>query len=281
MNNYVFSDLACERENGQNCITHIISRDIKKAVSLSNAPTGNKNRHVTFFTPKLWLMDDATFVKLQKEIAFEISKMLRGENNFKAEKNISVLVVGLGNPHLTPDALGAETVKMITVNRHTVRENNAPCISAITPDVMGNTGIDTVDAVEAYVSVTKPSAIIAVDSLMARSYERLASTVQISNAGVSPGSGIALKKRAIDYKTFGVPVISIGVPMAINSSTLISEAVAKGGISEPTDNFIELLENSLNFIVTPKETDILLRSASLLLSSSIDRAMLYLNSNSF
>ncbi len=267
MEKYIFSDLACERFESENTVTDIISDTI---IKINVSEKGKK--HTVFFTPMLWGLTDDDFYTLRKELCFEIKNYIVNICGSKLQMPSSVLVVGLGNPHLAADALGAETVKRITVTRH-IEEFFGFKVSAITPDVMGNTGIETADAVRAYTELVRPSVIIAIDALLAKSYERLASTIQISNGGIIPGGGINSSGKKLDINSLGVPVISVGVPMAVNSSTMIVEALKKGGVDSLPPSMNELLENGLNFFVTPKETEMILQSASLLLSSAIDMAL--------
>ncbi len=268
MEKYIFTDLACEMADEKDRQEKIISETIKK-ITVFDYKHNAKIRHTVFFLPKIWRLNDKEFTLLYNAVSEDIYATIFSSLGLKTKNGFSVLVVGLGNPHLTSDALGAETVKKITVTR------NAKSISvyAITPDVMGNTGIDTVDAIKAYVGLVKPSVVIAVDALMAKSYERLASTVQISDGGITPGGGLGATRQELSINSVGAPVISIGIPMAVNSSTMIAETLKKGGMTHIPDGVSELLNNGLNFFVTPKEADIAVQSAALLLSTSIDLAL--------
>ncbi len=271
MKKYIYTDIACENTEGRDTVTDRLSDRLMK-IKVSEKD-GENTHHTVFFTPRLWDLDDNEFLLLRNEIASEVKGYVLKSTARLSLNDISVLVVGLGNPHITSDALGPETVKGITVTRHTGIHGGAS-ICAIAPDIMGNTGIETAQAVRAYVELVCPSVVIAVDSLLAKGYERLASTVQISNRGITPGGGVGTGSGYLGRTSLGVPVISIGVPMAVNSSTLVAQAMEKGGMVDIPSGIRELLDNGLNFLVTPKEADIVLRSAALLLSSAIDMSLL-------
>ena len=268
MKNYIFTDLACETNDEKHGQEKVISDKIKK-ITLFDRESKEKIRHTVFYSPRLWMLNNKDFSLLQGAVSEELLLTVSERLSLKKCNGISILVVGLGNPHLTTDALGSETVKNISVTHN--KENFS--VYAVAMDVMGNTGIDTVDAVRAYTDMLKPSVLIAVDALMAKSYERLASTVQISDGGITPGGGFGMKRRHLDIDSVGVPVISVGVPMVVNSSTMIAEALIKGGMDNIPEGVSALLENGLNFFVTPKEADIAVRSAALLISSAINSAL--------
>lgn len=268
MKKYIFTDLACEVDNEKDTQTKIISEAIKR-ITAFEYKRDKKIRHTVFFSPKLWQLNDNDFILLNNAVSEELGDIIRENIDINLDNGFSALVVGLGNPHLTSDSLGAEAVKKITV----MRKRKNVSVYAVTPDVMGNTGIDTVDVIRAYVGLVRPSVVIAVDALMAKSYKRLASTVQISDGGITPGGGLGAERQELSINTVGVPVISIGVPMAVNSSTMIAEALIKGGMNNIPDGISVLLKNGLDFFVTPKEADIAVQSAALLISSSIDLAL--------
>lgn len=280
MEKYIFTDLACEMSYGKTEEKDRLSDRIQKIIYYDpKGPEKNISEgtgHITFFTPKLWTLDDDEFLILKDGIVSELKKYIALHlKNYMEGGNLYVLVVGLGNPYLTPDALGAETVKRIAVTNHSPYFVGSRIrVSAIIPDVMGNTGINTVMAIKAYVKELRPDLVIAVDSLRARSYERLASTVQISDTGMAPGSGITKVKHSLCQATLGVPVISIGIPTVVNSSTMIFEIMTKCDIEIENIELRSMLENNLNFFVALKETDILIKSAAILLSTAINNVLL-------
>ncbi|MBQ8848954.1 MAG: GPR endopeptidase [Clostridia bacterium] len=271
MKKYIFTDLACEMNERDHMKKKVISDSIQKIISEKINAKGAVKRYITFNTPKLWMLTDEEFFLLKHEIISELQILVSSNCNTEYLKNgLSFLIVGLGNPHITSDSLGAETVRHISVTHYTAEDRSNNRIMAVTPDVMGNTGIDTVEAIKSYVNTVKPNIVIAIDSLRARSYERLASTVQLSDVGITPGGGIQNGKSALDRDTLGVPVISVGVPTVVNSSTMICEALAKCDMDLDTPVLRNLLDNGLDFLVTPKESDVLITASALLLASVLN-----------
>lgn len=195
---------------------------------------------------------------LIKKINEELEKMI--------EKDMSILVVGLGNMYVTPDALGSKVTKGIEVTRHLLKfgkelgYKNVREVSCITPGVMGNTGIETSEIVYAISNIIKPDIIIAIDSLMSKSITRIGSSIQISNTGITPGSGINGVNSSIDNNSTNAKVISIGVPMVVDVKTIINEV--------DKDNNLNVDE--LNYIVTPKDIDDLIEVTSRIISKSIN-----------
>jgi spore protease len=190
-------------------------------------------------------------------------------------------VAGLGNDEITADAIGPETVRRIEVTRHLrtylpeAYEQIGVCaISALSPGVLGQTGIETVELVRGAAENAKPDVIIAIDALAARSVTRLASTVQLSDAGINPGSGIGNNRRAICLDTVGVPVIALGVPTVVDSSTLVYDALERAGVDKVSRQLTEVLEQGKGFFVSPKESDVIVKKVSALLARSIGQAFL-------
>lgn len=176
----------------------------------------------------------------------EISKRLKEflEKFVKADKEeYSVLVVGLGNRKVTPDALGPYVVDNLNITRHIVKEygkyamgeEEIHLVSAIVPGVMGQTGMETVEIIRGVVRETKPDLIIAIDALAARSSRRLNRTIQIADTGINPGSGVGNHRNAITKETVGVPVIAIGIPTVVDAATIVNDTM---------ENLIAALESS-------------------------------------
>ncbi|EGL82304.1 Germination protease [Caldalkalibacillus thermarum TA2.A1] len=143
----------------------------------------------------------------------------------------SCLVVGLGNWNITPDALGPIVVEHMIVTRHLfklqpdqVEEGFRP-VSALTPGVMGLTGMETSDIIRGVVNETKPDFVVAVDALAARSIERLNTTIQVSDTGIHPGSGVGNKRVGLTRETLGIPVIAVGVPTVVDATSIVSDAI--------------------------------------------------------
>lgn len=266
MEKYIFTDLACEvakekQENFQKISEGIIRLSFFDDSKLVGEMC------TTFFTSKLWLLTDEEFFLLSDAVANELRRML--SRVLDREGMVRVLVVGLGNPRVSADSLGANTVDGVYIGAHNKSKNFF--VMAVAPDVSENTGIKTLDTVKAYVDSASADAIVVVDSLRARCVERLAATVQLSEGGIKPGSGVGGNGAELSLATLGIPVISVGIPTVVSSATLIYDVVSR--CAKATDIELEdLLENNMSFLVAPREIDLLIKSGSLLLSNAINRA---------
>ena len=172
--------------------------------------------------------DSETQRKVEKVFSEELSYFLK---SLEIKEDHSVLVVGLGNWNVTPDALGPSVVENLIVTRHlfelqpeSVSEGYRP-VSAIAPGVMGLTGVETSDIISGVIEKTNPDFVIAVDALAARSLERVNSTIQISDTGIHPGSGVGNKRKELSKETLGIPVIAIGIPTVVDAVTIASDTM--------------------------------------------------------
>ena len=176
-----------------------------------------------------------------------------------------VLVAGLGNERITPDAVGPKSVKMLTVTRHVKRLDPGlysrlgfgEC-AAIIPGVLGDTGIESADIIRGAAEAVRPRCIIAIDALSSRRMARMATTVQVSAAGIAPGSGVNNRRAAISQETMGCPVISVGFPTVVDAVTLTLDMLEEAGIEEEKlDAAAELLSESgrRSLFVAPKDCD--------------------------
>lgn len=198
--------------------------------------------YLTLETPNLALPDEHVHMKIAEKLCSYIRELIRKNTDGK-EKDLSVLVVGLGNRCVTPDALGPYVAEHLSVTRHIVKEygkyamglENANLISAIVPGVMGQTGMESTEIVRGIVKETHPDIIIAVDALAARNSKRLNRTVQIADTGIHPGSGIGNHRSGLTKKALGIPVIGIGVPTVVDAATIVNDTM---------ENFIAALESS-------------------------------------
>lgn len=194
--------------------------------------------YITMEAPNMAVPDE----DYHKEISEELRKFL-GEIMEGKKEDYSVLVVGLGNRKVTPDALGPYVVDNLNITRHIVKEygkyamgeEHVRLVSAIVPGVMGQTGMETVEIIKGVVQETRPDLIIAVDALAARSSRRLNRTIQIADTGIHPGSGVGNHRNAITEETVGVPVIAIGVPTVVDAATIVNDTM---------ENFLAALEES-------------------------------------
>ena len=163
--------------------------------------------------------------EIQKESALKeaVCQELRGI--LGKRKIQSVLVAGVGNRQITSDSLGPETIDRLMVTRHLYDGGQKKGISAIAPGVMGQTGMEAQEVLYGIVSATKPDCVLVVDALMAREADRLCTTVQITDTGITPGAGIGNKRAVLNEETLGVPVFAVGVPTVVASQTIIRDCV--------------------------------------------------------
>ena len=191
-----------------------------------------------------------------------------------------VLVAGLGNERITPDAVGPKSVKMLTVTRHVKRLDPGlysrlgfgEC-AAIIPGVLGDTGIESADIIRGAAEAVRPRCIIAIDALSSRRMARMATTVQVSAAGIAPGSGVNNRRAAISQETMGCPVISVGFPTVVDAVTLTLDMLEEAGIEEEKlDAAAELLSESgrRSRFVAPKDCDMITECLANVASKAIN-----------
>ncbi len=214
------------------------------------------------------------------------------------DKKNNVLVVGLGNEYVTPDALGPKVISKLLVTRH-IKDSlegdlaeKIISLSGVAPGVMGQTGIETVEVIKGIVERTKPNLVIVIDALASRSIERINTTIQISNTGIAPGSGVGNKRKAINKETLGVDVIAIGIPTVVDAPTLVNDSLnliidEMIENSKENDAFYKLLKDLSyeekyeviksalsttlgNMFVTPKEVDQVIERLSNIVANIIN-----------
>ena len=212
-------------------------------------------------------------------------------------KEDEVLVVGLGNIYVTPDALGPKVINDIEVTRHIINylpqyvEKGTRMVSAISPGVLGTTGIETLEILKGIVDNVKPKLVIVIDALASRSIERISSTVQLSDTGIIPGAGVGNKRSEISKKTIGIPVVAIGIPTVVETAVLVNDCLdlfitklqdktmSNDYLNQlkDTDNYEEIKEvlvpKDYNLIVTPKEIDELIENMAHIVASGINKAV--------
>ncbi len=237
--------------------------------SIIGKPVG---RYITLDLGRLWLLDDPAREEASEVISGYITELAPTGDK-------TVLVVGLGNRDVTPDSLGPRTVDGVIVTRH-IREYNGELFdrigqqvtAALAPGVVGQTGIETLELIRGAVERVKPDVVVAIDALAARSVDRLGCTVQLSDTGIAPGSGIGNRRREINRTSIGVPVIAIGVPTVVDSSTLVYDALGKAGIEDIDRPLREVLENGRSFFVSLKESDLAVAESARVISSALNKA---------
>lgn len=184
----------------------------------------------------------------------------------------TVLIAGLGNDAITPDALGPMTAARVLATRHIPEElsrsvglTGLRSCAVMTPGVLGNTGVESSEMVAGVCRAVQPSAVIAVDALAARSLARLGCTVQLSNTGIAPGSGVGNNRRALCRDTLGVPVIGLGVPTVVDAETVAQDLT--GSVSDAVS------PRGCAMMVTPREIDLMIDRAARLLAMTIHAAL--------
>lgn len=256
-------------------------------------------KYITMEIKDIKYLEEKDKNKIINALSNEIKNLI-GEDKTK-----SILVVGLGNIYVTPDSLGPKVVQTVDITRHLINfakdlvEPDTRSVSALSPGVLGTTGIETSEIITSVCNEVKPDIVIAIDSLASSSINRLGTTIQLSNTGITPGAGVRNKREGINQNTLNVPVIAIGVPTVVDMATITSEAIDKmvevtkqkiengdNSVSKEQiervinifndDNKYNMIANVLdtdNFIVTPKEIDDVIQIVSDLISSGINMSI--------
>lgn len=223
-------------------------------------PIGN---YVTISFPTAANLGYAEFLGLCDIVSRELRALCKGKKR--------ILVCGVGNGAFAADALGVIAARHVLVTHH-LKAMMSPHmdafadIAAITPGIMAKTGMETADMVKGAVETVRPDAVLVIDALAAREADRLARTIQLSNTGLSPGSGLGNHRSALNERTLGVPVVSIGVPTVVDTATLVYDALSGKDIDESA------LKKLSGFFVAPKEIDVIAENLGKLIGYAINRA---------
>ncbi|MCI8362604.1 MAG: GPR endopeptidase [Clostridia bacterium] len=252
-----------------------------------------QGNYITIDIQKMNIITEEEAAKASETLANELRKLV--EN--KVQSKDDVLIVGLGNEEVTPDALGPNVVKDIEVTRHIINylpqyiDENARPVSAIAPGVLGTTGIETLEVIKGVVDNIKPKLLIVIDALASRSMERISSTIQLSDTGIVPGAGVGNTRKELTESTLGIPVIALGIPTVVETAVVVNDALdlfieklqqeAKSNDYlnqlKEEDNYEQikeaLLPRDFNFIVTPKEIDELILNMSEVVARGINMSM--------
>lgn len=190
-----------------------------------------------------------------------------------------VLVIGLGNDRVTPDALGPDTVKQIMVTHHIKQhmpeylDEGIRSVCAAAPGVLGTTGIETSEIVKGIVNSVKPDVVIAIDALASRSLERIGCTIQISDTGIAPGAGVGNRRDGLTKETLGVKVIAVGVPTVTDAGTAALDVLSENG-AEVSDEVQKKVYDGMGALVlTPKNIDLIIEKASKTVANGINMAL--------
>ena len=235
--------------------------------------------YITIEAPELSTQDE----DYHREISEEISTHLRKLIDLKKEK--SVLVVGLGNAAITADALGPQVVDNLLMTRHIIKEyglrgikhEKMHRISGIAPGVMAQTGMETAEIVQGIVSETKPDVVVAIDALAALSVRRLSRTIQITDTGIHPGSGVGNHRNGLTEENLQVKVIGIGVPTVVDAATIVHDSMAHllDALEETEQKeFLDemIAPNLYSMFVTPKDVDETIKYLSFMISEGLNIA---------
>lgn len=253
-------------------------------------PIGN---YITIDVKKLKIAGEGEIQKASETLSNELRKII----DMHTDKQGEILIVGLGNIYVTPDALGPKVTNEIDVTRHIIKylpqyvEEGTRPVSAIAPGVLGTTGIETVEILKGIVDNTKPKLLIVIDALASRSIDRISSTIQISDTGIVPGAGVGNTRQEISQNSLGIPVVSIGIPTVVELATLVSDGIdifidrlqEKAESNEhlnklqQNDKYEEVKEalnvGEYNMIVTPKEIDDLIENMKDVVARGINFAV--------
>lgn len=256
-----------------------VTIDTRNAAKAMGKPMGI---YVTMEAPAMVEPDEDYHREISCRLAEEILGLLPG-----ADSEQSILVVGLGNREVTADALGPQVVDNLFITRHIVKEYGAAAyncekmnrISALEPGVMAKTGMETAEIVKGVVSETCPDVLIVIDALAARSTKRLNRTIQITNTGIQPGSGVGNHRNALTLESLGVPVIAIGIPTVVDAATIVGDALEKLLEDGELDSARYKEKQRLHFAelnnmyMTGKDIDAVIKRVSFTVSEGINIAI--------
>ena len=283
-----------EEEIDTNLVISTVVIETENGAKTMGKPKG------TYITIEAGNMDEED-EDYHREISTQLARVIKKLVPVKKEE-LSVLVVGLGNRAVTPDSLGPRVVDNLYITRHILNEygkfafgkEGVNRISSIVPGVMAQTGMESMEIVAAVVKETKPDFVIVVDALAARNTKRLNRTIQVTDTGINPGSGVGNHRHGINEKSLGVPVIAIGIPTVVDAATIVNDTMASllsalsqneewkrigNSVNELNDSekyelIRELLSPGLNIMfVTPKDIDESVKRLGFTISEGINMAL--------
>lgn len=253
--------------------------------------------YITLEAPNMSVPDEDYHREISRELAKHIQSLIE-----KQDQEQSILIVGLGNREITPDALGPNVVNNLLITRHVIKEygkmaigqDKVHMISGIVPGVMAQTGMETLEIVKGIVNETKPQLVIAIDALAARSTKRLNRTIQVTDTGINPGSGVGNHRSGLTRETLGIPVIAIGVPTVVDAATIVNDTMENLITAMNQTEQLKTIGNSLNTLdhsekyqlirelisphlngmfVTPKDIDETIKRISFTVSEALNIAL--------
>ncbi len=254
-----------------------------------------KGNYITIEVPKLRDNDKDLQENVTRSLAEEIIRLV------SLKDDSVILVVGLGNWNVTPDALGPRVVEHLLVTRHIIEyvpdqvDEGVRSVCAIAPGVLGITGIETSEIIRGIVEKVKPDLVIAIDALASRKMERISTTIQLADTGINPGSGVGNNRKELSEESMGVPVIAIGVPTVVDAATMANDTIdmlvdSLVSQSRKEGEFYNMLKNMNrdekqrlinevlapyigNLMVTPKEIDRLIEDISVVIADGLNIAL--------
>lgn len=256
-------------------VTTVVIKDEKGAQAMKK-PIGT---YIAIEAPRMEEDDEDYNKPLAEEIAKYLNELSGGL------KENEILIAGLGNKDVTPDSLGPQVVDNLYVTRHLIKEfgddfrkkYEMGSLSAIAPGVMGQTGMESSEIIRGIIKETKPKLIIVVDALAARSIHRLNTTVQITDTGISPGSGVGNNRNALNEESLGIKVLALGVPTVVDAATIVNDTMEgflrkKGFDDDEVYGFLREVgeEDIRNMFVTPKNIDESIKRISYTISEAIN-----------
>ncbi len=277
--------------------------DIDENIKVSRVKITNENGehaigkvkgiYVTIDLKDLKNVDENEIQKASDTLSNELKGIIQKHVSFKDD----IMVIGLGNIYVTPDSLGPKVINEIDVTRHIIKylpqyiDENARPVTAISPGVLGTTGIETYEILKGIVDNVKPKLLIVIDALASRNIERISSTIQISDTGIVPGAGVGNTRQEISKKTLGIPVIALGIPTVVESAVLVNDCLdlliekmqneAKSNVFlnqlKEQDNYETIKDvlnpQNYNMIVTPKEIDDLIENMKDVVARGINMSL--------
>ena len=282
--NSALNGVSEERTDNEHYSVSRIKIDTDEAAS---ALQKSKGLYITIEAPDLVLRESELIKAVTEALSAELTGLI-DKGSAKGSASGTVLVVGLGNRAVTPDALGPKTAEKILVTRHIKQympdaiPNGVRSVCAVSPGVLGVTGIETMEVIQGIVERSKPSLIIAIDSLSSRRTERIASTIQLCDAGIQPGAGVGNIRSGLDEASLGIPVIAVGVPLVVYASTISRDTIgliaSELGLLGNEEKIKELAAKAISektgeLIVTPKEIDSLIECTSTILADGINMCL--------
>lgn len=291
-NSYIITDVAIERVP-KDAEGYVTSEETvngfhvhRLTVSVPREGIADAGRYITVTLGRPWLDSGERASQAAELLADIITELCpaplhRAERGAKNKDVHSALTLCLGNRKITADAIGPLCADRLIATRHLKTERpeiwrslGGISLSTLAPGVSGETGIEALELALAAVNTAKPQVVITVDALSARDTARLGTSIQVTDTGISPGSGVGNRRAAITKSTLGVPVISIGVPTVAHSATLIRDAMERSGSTASESNLEAALSVGREFFVTPRDCDLAVSSMAEIIAHAVNLTFL-------